>query len=212
MKYSKQILLYTGITVAVIVTGIAVTKGFNFSTEKPQPVNAMVYPKLKKVAPFVLGEGDLTVTEQVFKDKWTFVFFGYTYCPDICPTTMASLKSFYTKLPQEAQNETQIMLVSVDPERDNPKQLKQYVNAFHEDFIGTTGDHEKLQRFTKDFGAIYYKVGEDENYLVDHTGKIFLINPKGERFAIFNKSMTNPTEGFDYDIEQMVKDFLLIKS
>ncbi|NVJ60607.1 MAG: SCO family protein [Gammaproteobacteria bacterium] len=212
MKYSKQILIYTLITVVVIVAGLFITKGASFSIKSDEPVNAMIYPKLKKVQSFEFGSGDLKVSEKIFLDHWTFVFFGYTYCPDICPTTMSSLREFYSKLPDDVRKETQVMLVSVDPDRDDPEQLKQYVNAFHPEFIGTTASHDKLEKFTRDFGALYYKVGDDENYLVDHTGKIFLINPKGERFAIFNKAMNNPSEGYDYDIEQMVKDFLIIKS
>ena len=210
MKYLKQTLLYTLITVAVIAAGLA---AYSF-VEKPkeQPKNAMVYPKFRAVKDFELKSGDATINLNSLQGKWSFIFFGYTYCPDVGPTTMSALKQFMNNVPEKTQQDTQIILVSVDPERDTPEQLKQYAHAFDKRFIGATAEHAILEDFAKSFGAIYYKVGEGEDYLVDHTAKIFLVDPQGRRHAIFSKSMENPTEGYEYNIEQMVKDYLIIRS
>ncbi|WMS86326.1 SCO family protein [Pleionea litopenaei] len=208
MKYLQQIILYTAITVIVILAGVYFLKAEGTKEQELQVT--MVYPKLKTVAPFVLGEGEKTFTQEYFKDHWTLVFFGYTYCPDICPTTMSALKNFYQKLPQEIQEKTQVLLVSVDPERDNAEQLANYANAFHADFDATTGSHEALHKFSRDFGAIYAKSGEGDDYLVDHTGKVFLIDPLSRRYAFINKSMDDPSMGYEYNIEAMLSDYLAI--
>ncbi|NVJ49815.1 MAG: SCO family protein [Gammaproteobacteria bacterium] len=214
MKYMQQILLYTLITVVVIVVGVYVFKADKSQLEsdagdRVQSLNTtLVYPKFKTVAPFTLGGNGSEFTEADLQGKWSLVFFGYTYCPDICPTTMSVMKRFYLALPPEIQDKTQVILVSVDPERDSPQQLQQYAKAFHDDFIAVTGSHEALHALTRDFGAIYAKVGEGEDYLVDHTGKIFVIDPKGRRYAFINKSMTDPTQGYQYNLDLMLEDFL----
>lgn len=209
MKYLKQTLVYSGITLLCILAGVGVYQ--TFGETKRDPVQARVYPAFKPMTDFSLQSGDSYFTEQDLEGKWSFVFFGYTYCPDVCPTTMAALKEFYLSLPETAQKDTQVVLISVDPERDDAKRLQQYANAFHPSFRGATAPHEQLQSFARQFGAIYYKVGEGEGYLVDHTAKVFLIDPQGLRHAIFDKSMTNPTEGFEFNIPQMVEDFQVIR-
>lgn len=209
MKYLKQTLLYSGITLLFILAGIGVYQTFGDS--KREPVEARVYPAFKPMVEFKLQSGSSHFTEQDLKEKWSFVFFGYTYCPDVCPTTMAALKEFYLTLPENVQMDTQIVLISVDPDRDDAERLQEYARAFHPTFRGATAPHEQLQSFARQFGAVYYKVGEGEGYLVDHTAKIFLIDPQGLRHAIFDRSMTNPTEGFEFNIPQMVEDYLVIR-
>lgn len=209
MKYLKQTLLYSGITLLFILAGIGVYQTFGGS--KSEPVEARVYPAFKPMTAFELMSGSSKFTEQDLKEKWSFVFFGYTYCPDVCPTTMAALKEFYLSLPETMQKDTQVVLISVDPDRDDAERLQEYAQAFHPSFRGATAPHDQLQSFARQFGAVYYKVGEGEGYLVDHTAKIFLIDPQGLRHAIFDKSMTNPTDGFEFNIPQMVKDYLIIR-
>ncbi len=218
MSYLKQTFLYSLITVAVVAIGLfiySVTGGelsFTSVGSDEKPKHAMVYPAFRPVPPFTLYSGEQAITNEVFNDQWSFVFFGYTYCPDVCPTTMSALNSFYQQLPEDFKSNTQVILVSVDPERDTPEQLAQYSKAFHPEFIGATADHEALEPFTRSFGAVYYKVGEDsEDYLVDHTAKIFLVDPDGKRHAFFSKSMENPTQGYEYNIPQMVEDYSIIR-
>ncbi len=122
------------------------------------------------------------------------------------------IKQFYEQLPGKIQKDTQIVLVSVDPERDTPELLHKYASAFNNKFIGVTADHNYLKTFALNFGAVYMKVGEDEHYAVDHTAKIFLISPELYRFAYFDKSLKSATEGFEFNIEQMVDDYLIIRT
>ena len=113
--------------------------------------------------------------------KWSLVFFGYTYCPDVCPTTLATLRSFKKALAPELLQDTQVVFVSVDPGRDTTAQLAQYVDYFDPEFIGVSGEFLDLQRFAQQLNSAFNKVpGGGENYLVDHSANIVLVNPRGD--------------------------------
>jgi len=115
--------------------------------------------------------------------KWTIMFFGFTHCPDICPVTMAKLAQVYEKLDSRIAEQTQVVLVSVDPARDTPEKLTPYVAHFHEDFIGVSGDFLQTMQLTQNLNVAFRKVMLDNDYTVDHTGNIVIINPKGHYHA-----------------------------
>lgn len=124
-----------------------------------------------------------------FEGKWSLAFFGYTYCPDVCPAALANMAQTMTevraKTPEFA--DTQIVFVSVDPQRDTPDRIKEYVEYFDPEFIGTTGEKTDLDELTQALGALYVMVGDTDdgsNYLVDHSSQIVLIDPKGDLRAI----------------------------
>ncbi|MBB3169788.1 SCO family protein [Simiduia aestuariiviva] len=117
--------------------------------------------------------------------QWTLVFFGFTHCPDICPTTMATLSQWYTKLPTDLQKNTQVVLVTVDPARDSVDVLAQYVPYFHPDFLGVTGDFLSIKRFANQLNVAFTKVMQGEDYTVDHSAIVGLVNPKGDYHAFF---------------------------
>lgn len=128
-----------------------------------------------------------TFTQAQLKDKWSLVFFGFTYCPDICPTTMALLNQFYQQQKNEQYgDDLQIILVSVDPARDTPEKLFDYVRFFNEDFIGLTGEFLDIHRFATQLNIPFTKVpGGGENYSIDHSGNIAIINAKGHYVGFF---------------------------
>ena len=130
-------------------------------------------------------------TKARFQGKWSFVFFGFTHCPDICPTTMAALSSWYKTLSPEVQEQTQIIMVSVDPARDSVETLAQYVPYFNEDFIGLTGEFLPIKRFANQLNVAFTKVVQGDDYTVDHSGIIAMINPRGDYHA-FIKPPLNP--------------------
>ena len=111
--------------------------------------------------------------------KWSFVFFGYTNCPDICPVTMSVMADAYNQLIHDNKN-LQIIFVTVDPERDTTNKLAQYVDYYNENFIGLGGNIEMVNSLTKQIGVAYYYNREEQpgNYLVDHSASIFIIDPK----------------------------------
>jgi protein SCO1/2 len=119
------------------------------------------------------------------KGKWTFLFFGYTHCPDICPTTMVVLRDAQ-KQAGGSERGVQYLFVSVDPDRDNAATLKRYVPYFHPEFIGATGGRGELMRLTRALGA-YFERGEARNggYEVHHSAAIFLIDPEMRLRALF---------------------------
>jgi len=120
------------------------------------------------------------------KDRWSLVFFGFTYCPDICPTTMAFLNEFMAGLEGTEAEDTQVVMVSVDPARDTVDQLASYVPYFNPDFIGVTGEFLDIHRFATALNTPFRKVaGEGESYQVDHSANVVLINPRGHYHGFF---------------------------
>jgi protein SCO1/2 len=117
---------------------------------------------------------------------WTLVFFGFTYCPDICPTTMSFLNQFVTSLEGTEAADTQVVMVSVDPARDTVEQLATYVPFFNPEFTGVTGEFLDIHRFATALNTPFRKVvGEGDDYQVDHSSNVVLINPRGDYQGFF---------------------------
>lgn len=126
-------------------------------------------------------------TQAQLKDHWTLLFFGYTSCPDVCPLTLTALQGVYRRLdgtPYAA--DTQVVFVSVDPKRDSLATLKSYVQHFHPSFKAVTGSEGQLQQLTKPLGIFFQYQGEGEDYLVDHSSAMLLVNPSGSLHALFS--------------------------
>ncbi|CAM3302820.1 cytochrome c oxidase assembly protein [Pseudomonas floridensis] len=116
------------------------------------------------------------------KDKWTLVFFGYTYCPDICPTTLAQLRDIRSKLPRDAVDRMRVVLVSVDPNRDTPQQLKQYLGYFDPQYIGLSAPVPDIQKLASALSIPFIPADTGKpGYTVDHSGNLALIGPDGRQ-------------------------------
>ncbi|MDP6198869.1 MAG: SCO family protein, partial [Porticoccaceae bacterium] len=114
-----------------------------------------------------------------FQDTWTMVFFGFTHCPDICPTTLAVLNETYSKLKESEKEKLQVVMISLDPERDTVEKLAEYVPYFNDHFIGVTGNKHLIRRLTAEINIAYNKVPlEADDYTIDHSTQLVLINPK----------------------------------
>ena len=131
---------------------------------------------------------DLTLTNQngepvsmkSLEGRWNLLFFGYTFCPDICPATLAELRQLRGQLPEAARQRMQPILVSVDPERDTPAQLKKYLEYFGAEFIGLTGSLDYIQTLANAAGVPFIPADTSkDNYTVDHGGNLALIGPDG---------------------------------
>ncbi|HEY7776402.1 MAG TPA: SCO family protein, partial [Kineobactrum sp.] len=138
--------------------------------------------------------GDFRLTDhhgEVFdparlEGQWTLIFFGFTYCPDICPTTMAFLNNFIQQLEGTEAADTQVVMVSVDPARDSVEQLAGYVPFFNPEFIGVTGEFLDIHRFATALNTPFRKVpGQGTDYLIDHSANVVLVNPRGDYHAFF---------------------------
>lgn len=144
--------------------------------------------------------------ETRFKNRWTFMFFGYTNCPDVCPSTMLVMKSVWAKLPAEAKAAPtpQMVFVSVDPDRDTPEKLKSYVKFYHPDFLGVTGKADQIDILTRQVGVLY---GFDDDpdgkgYTVKHSAQIILVDPAGNMRAVFSPP---------YKVDDIVRSFVRIR-
>ena len=124
--------------------------------------------------------------QEHLRDVWTIVFFGFTHCPDICPTTLATLNDTYSKLKDREKERMQIAMISIDPERDTVEKLAEYVPYFNHEFIGLTGNKDLIRRLTAELNVAYNKVPLDsDDYTVDHSTQLVLINPKGHYHGFF---------------------------
>jgi len=192
-KNSNFRLLILAMFVGIIsaVAGISLWKVMQ---GPPQPSNAalMLLPEPRIIADFALidDQGEPFSLDNL-REHWSLIFFGYTHCPDVCPSTLYDLKLVHEKLTQlksDAVSRHQVLFVSVDPERDTAEQLNQYVSYFHPDFIGVTGPQEQLAPLTMQLG-IAYRIEEHEagaeQYNVDHSVSILLMDPQGRLHGVF---------------------------
>lgn len=153
--------------------------------------NGMVVFSLpREISPFSLvDQNDKTYTRDQLKGKWTFVFFGFTNCPDICPTTLAQFRQLEQKLKDTPYaDSTRFVLVSLDPERDTPDKLKTYVEFFSPEFTGLTGEFLQLHKLATELNTAFRKVVTDHEtgeYTVDHGGNVALLNPDGHYHGFY---------------------------
>ncbi len=131
------------------------------------------------------------VDQSVLKRKWTAVFFGYTFCPDVCPTTLQTLGAASQALGAKAKD-FQVVFITVDPERDTPAVLKAYLSsaAFPRGTIGLTGAPDQIAAVAKAYGVYYQKQGSGTSYAVDHSSAIYLMNPDGQFDSVIAYGLT----------------------
>ncbi len=133
--------------------------------------------------------GGQPLTNADLAGHWTLLFFGYTHCPDVCPTALQDIAATLDSLARTAPGlPVQGLFVSVDPARDTPERLAEYVRFFHPALIGATGDAATLQRLARPLGIVYARVpdpGHPGDYLIDHSAAILVIDPDGRLAAVF---------------------------
>lgn len=162
--------------------------------------DAYIFPEAIDVSdvPFINEEGQ-AVGKNENLSKWSFLFFGYTFCPDVCPTTLSVMQQMWVKLSPEMQSKTQIVLVSVDTERDTPQQLKSYMDYFDPSFTAFTGNPASLRSFAAELNAVYAKVerknarnevDSELGYLMDHSANIAILNPEGNYYGFIKPPFT----------------------
>jgi protein SCO1/2 len=162
--------------------------------------DAFIFPKAIEVSDvtFINEEGQ-KVGKNENLGKWSFLFFGYTFCPDVCPTTLSVMQQMWIKLSTEMQPKTQIVLVSVDTERDTPEQLKSYMDYFDPSFTAFTGNPTSLRSFAAELNAVYAKVerknarnevDSELGYLMDHSANIAILDPEGNYYGFIKPPFT----------------------
>ncbi len=205
------------ITIVLILAFIALVLGLlTFQRYRLSPATALTNIKATMIIPArPINEFKLTFGKQQsfsnanLQGHWSFMFFGYTRCPDICPTTLSVLSNAYGILQKQKVALPQVFFISVDPERDDAAHLVPYVHYFNPAFIGVTGTPKQITALTKDVGIAYLKVtpqgqaytGQTPTYLVDHSGAILLFNPAGKLSAVFQM----PHEG-----QELAREYAII--
>ena len=173
----------------LVLMGIAGSRLFT-TRDVPPELQAVLRAQPVKLNAFQLADQHgQAFTLQNLKGKHTLLFFGYLSCPDVCPTTLSTLNQVGKKLAAipGAGDDLQVVFVSVDPKRDTPEKMRQYLAYFDPNFIGLVGDKPAIDEFTRQFNAGYMlePAQADGNYLVSHTSSIFLIDPRARLIATF---------------------------
>ena len=197
------------LALVALLLGLFISQRWHLTTslDKSQ-LQGTFLDKPRKVSAFALtGIDNVAFNNTSLNGHWTMMFFGFTNCASICPTTMAELGKMYRILEKKgAKNMPLVVMVSVDPERDSLSKLNHYVKAFDSHFYAARGDERSITAMTKEMGIAYTKimpetVEDSQNYDIEHTGTIMLFNPKGELSAFF----TTP-----HSASLLAKEYLLV--
>lgn len=177
------------------------------SAEELRELGALVYDQPVALQPFSLRDHrgqEFSQTDLL--GGWTLIFFGFTSCPDICPLTLTELSQFYQALPADGYgSDTRVVMVSVDPERDTTQRLADYMSSFHPDFVGVNGPYADIaalarqlfishsppppQAAAQDAHAGHAEAQAPDEYLIDHSGNILIINPEGMYYGFFEPAI-----------------------
>lgn len=215
--YTVNLLRFLLPGIMVLLLGLWIGRSFNHDVSDKEPDKYPSATVLAVPAPlplfFLTDHNGEEFNQWSFVRKWTLMFFGYTHCPDVCPTALVDMNNIYHNLVEnddlsekEYGISTQFVFVSVDPERDTVEQMKDYVPFFNKDFIGVTGDAESIGKLARPLGVGYMRVPEKDDgddYLVDHSASLLLIDPLGRLRAIFSPP---------HDPDQIVEDFRKIRT
>jgi protein SCO1/2 len=142
------------------------------------------------------------------RGKAVLFSFGFTHCPNVCPTTLSDLAKVYQALPVKDRKKVQVLFVSIDPQRDKPETMKNYVPYFNDSFIGLTGTEAQLAEAAKAYGA-YYEIVHDsganpDSYTVNHSALTYLISPDGKWKLLYNFDQLSDSKKMVQDIEQVL--------
>jgi len=186
--------LVIGLT-AIVLISLAL-RPHNFSgsiLQSPQPAYE-----------FTLTSADGPVSLSDLRGKVVLIFFGYTFCPDVCPTTLQEMSAVLDLMGKKA-DQVQPVFVSVDPDRDTPERLKAYLNNLDGRILGITGETALIDEIVTQYGVFYQKrtISESGNYLIDHTATSYLIDPEGYLRVVY--PYATPAEGIAEDVKFILR-------
>ena len=188
------------------ILSLSIIATFILGCSSKSPEYSTVLTKPIKLDEFLLtADDDSVFSNQSLKDKWSLLFFGYTHCPDVCPLTLHQLAQANKELADKLDSTPDIIMVSVDPDRDTSEILQKYVRSFGKNVSGVTGKNEELDKLTSQLG-IFYNANkhEGENYSVNHSAAVILINKNAEFHAVF--SAPHSIENFVSDLPLILKE------
>lgn len=187
MKFSRSLLaLMAVIVVAFVVIGVRLVIWSGQNSEGAKAIPAIG-------GPFHLTDHNgKAVSDRDFRNRYMLIFFGYTFCPDVCPTTLSTVTAVMEKLGPTYARKVVPIFVTVDPERDTVAVMKEYVGAFSPDIVGLTGSPDEVAKVAKEFKVYAAKVKGDrpEHYTVDHSAILYLMGPDGKFVAHFTHGIS----------------------
>lgn len=189
--------------VSFLLVGLVAAGVFLFS--KPASFRGTVYAEPYPPAPEIelIRDNGASFRLSEMRGNIVLLFFGYTSCPDVCPTTMAELKQALEELDENDAKQVQVLFVTVDPERDTPERVQEYVNHFNPDFIGLSGTETQLTEVWKKYGVFRENMEGNSaaGYLVNHTARVTLIDRDGNLRLSY---------AFDIPVDSIVHDLKLL--
>jgi protein SCO1/2 len=165
----------------IIAAGIVVLLGLGLAAFLPRLAPTTGGPSLAIGGPFTLTDGaGRTVTDHDVQGRWQLVYFGYTHCPDVCPTTLSGIGAALNKMPPDARARLGVLFITVDPQRDTPKVVGDYAHAFGPEFVGLTGTPGQITRVEQEYRVYAAKHPlKGGDYAMDHSSVIYIMDPKG---------------------------------
>lgn len=200
------------VALVVLFVNLMQVRAERQSLEALREIGVTVYPEPRPLTDFVLSDqhGE-EFTASDFIGQWNLVFFGFTSCPDICPLTMAELGQFYEGLSPTEASQVRVLMVSVDPDRDTPTAMGEYMASFNEDFVGLTGNSAVITGLARQFFVAHSEPSQpehaehaapDEGYLIEHSGHLAIVNPAGEFYGVISPPIR------DRDLERAYQTIL----
>jgi protein SCO1/2 len=182
--------VYRPLLAALLLALLAPPAGADTVLDPPRPVEQMK----------LIDQHGAPLTADTLAGRWTVLFFGFTHCPDVCPTTLARLAGVQRRLPEHLRGRVRFMLVSVDPMRDTPERLAEYVGQFGQDFVGATAPLGELAPLLKELGVAYAYTAQEHTahaghgehaahgtpaYTVTHSETLYVLDPRARLYAVF---------------------------
>lgn len=177
----------------LIISGTVLILLLYLPALRPDPNNTTVSGTAAIGGPFTLiDQNGAEVTEQILLGHYSLVYFGFTYCPDICPVTLQTVFDAIELLPGQKSELIQPVFISLDPDRDTVTVLSDYVSHFHPRLIGLTGTMEQVSEAADAFRVFFQKrlTGDDNEYTIDHSSFLYLLNRSGRYIDHFGKDVT----------------------
>lgn len=185
MKTASLILALMGLG---MLTGLYTARYYQPEPESPD-IEGLFWPDPKQLHDFsTIDHTGRGFGLDRLKGQWSFLFFGYTHCPDICPVTLSVMDRVQQELERRGVDNARTVFITVDPGRDTTEQLAQYVGYFNPDFIGLGGSEAQIRSLTRQIGVVSSRgePSKEGEYLVDHSASLFLIDPRGRLISLFS--------------------------
>lgn len=192
----KNYILPVSIGVISLAVGLWLSQQILMNTNDtriPKNLDATVLPNARPLVGFnLIDQNKQTFSPTQLKGQWSFLFFGFTNCPDVCPTALKVMQAVWKTLPTKMGDagHPKLYFISVDPDRDKPETLKHYVQYFNPEFNAATGKLDELDKLTNQIGILYgydeKEGGNDEEYIVNHSAQLILVDPKGRMRAVIS--------------------------